>query len=51
MAFGFRPSRYISGKPWNGNLMRCVGVAGYATAIFPGDLVALVTGGGDEAGA
>lgn len=50
MAFGFRPSRYIAGGPWNGSLMRCVGVAGYGSAIYPGDLVALVTGGGDEAG-
>lgn len=50
MAFGFKPVRYLSGKPWSGTLMRCVGLSSYGTALFPGDLVALVTGGGDEAG-
>lgn len=51
MAFGFRPTRYLAGGPWNGALMRCTALATYTTAdIFPGDLVALVTGGGDQAG-
>lgn len=50
MAFGFRPTRYLDGKAWNGTVMRCVALASYNTAIFPGDLVALVAGGGDQAG-
>lgn len=46
---GFRPSRYLSGAPWNGAATKYATQAGDATAIFIGDLVKL-DGGADANG-
>ena len=39
--FGFRPSRYLSGAPYNGAMTKYFVTAGDATAIGVGDLVKL----------
>ena len=40
-AFGFRPSRYTNGQPWNGATIRCSMLSTLGTAIFIGDSVIL----------
>lgn len=45
---GFRPVRYLSGAPWNGQANKYVIPAGNTVATFVGDLVKLDTTGTDE---
>ena len=47
-AFGMRPVGRIGGTPYTGGLSRYRIAANYDTAIFQGDMVAQVTGGGVE---
>ena len=47
-AFGMRPVKMIGGAPWTGGQSRYRIAANYDTAIFQGDMVAQVTGGGIE---
>ena len=47
-AFGMRPVKMIGGAPYTGGQSRYRIAANYDTAIFQGDMVAQVTGGGIE---
>ena len=47
-AFGMRPVKMIGGAPYTGGQSRYRIAANYGTAIFQGDMVAQVTGGGIE---
>jgi hypothetical protein len=47
-AFGLRPVKRIGGTPYTGGQSRYRIAANYGTAIFQGDLVMQVTGGGVE---
>ena len=47
-AFGMRPVKRIGGTPYTGGQSRYRIAANYGTAIFQGDMVAQVTGGGIE---
>jgi hypothetical protein len=47
-AFGMRPVGRIGGSPYTGGLSRYRIAADYGTAIFQGDMVMQVTGGGVE---
>ena len=47
-AFGMRPVRRVGGTPYTGGQSRYRIAANYDTAIFQGDLVLQVTGGGVE---
>ena len=47
-AFGMRPVRMVGGAPYTGGQSRYRIAANYGTAIFQGDMVAQVTGGGVE---
>tara|TARA_R100000808_G_C2154533_1_gene165570 strand:+ start:2210 stop:2794 length:585 start_codon:yes stop_codon:yes gene_type:complete len=47
-AFGMRPVKMIGGAPYTGGQSRYRIAANYDTAIFQGDMVAQVTGGGVE---
>lgn len=47
-AFGMRPARMVGGAPYTGGQSRYRIAANYGTAIFQGDMVAQVTGGGVE---
>ena len=47
-AFGMRPVKRIRGTPYTGGQSRYRIAANYGTAIFQGDMVAQVTGGGIE---
>ena len=47
-AFGMRPVKMIGGAPYTGGQSRYRIGANYGTAIFQGDMVAQVTGGGIE---
>ena len=47
-AFGMRPVKMIGGAPYTGGQRRYRIAANYGTAIFQGDMVAQVTGGGIE---
>ena len=47
-AFGMRPVKMIGGAPYSGGQSRYRIAANYGTAIFQGDMVAQVTGGGVE---
>ena len=47
-AFGMRPLKMIGGAPFHGGQSRYRIAANYGTAIFQGDMVAQVTGGGIE---
>ena len=47
-AFGMRPVKMIGGAPFTGGQSRYRIAANYGTAIFQGDMVAQVTGGGIE---
>lgn len=47
-AFGMRPVRRVGGTPYTGGQSRYRIAANYDTAIFQGDMVAQVTGGGVE---
>ena len=47
-AFGMRPIKMIGGAPYTGGQSRYRIAANYGTAIFQGDMVAQVTGGGVE---
>ena len=47
-AFGMRPLKMIGGAPFHGGQSRYRIAANYGTAIFQGDMVAQVTGGGVE---
>ena len=47
-AFGMRPVKRIGGTPYTGGQSRYRIAANYDTAIFQGDMVAQVTGGGIE---
>ena len=47
-AFGMRPVKMIGGAPYTGGQSRYRISANYDTAIFQGDMVAQVTGGGIE---
>ena len=47
-AFGMRPVRMIGGGPYTGGQSRYRVAANYGTAIFQGDMVMQVTGGGIE---
>ena len=47
-AFGMRPVKMIGGAPYTGGQSRYRIAANYGTAIFQGDMVAKVTGGGIE---
>ena len=47
-AFGMRPIKMIGGAPYTGGQSRYRIAANYGTAIFQGDMVAQVTGGGIE---
>ena len=47
-AFGMRPLKMIGGAPYTGGQSRYRIAANYGTAIFQGDMVAQVTGGGVE---
>ena len=47
-AFGMRPLKMIGGAPYTGGQSRYRIAANYGTAIFQGDMVAQVTGGGIE---
>ena len=47
-AFGLRPVKRIGGTPYTGGQSRYRIAANYGTAIFQGDMVAQVTGGGVE---
>tara|TARA_Y100001963_G_C6783477_1_gene451226 strand:+ start:3026 stop:3610 length:585 start_codon:yes stop_codon:yes gene_type:complete len=47
-AFGMRPVKMIGGAPFTGGTSRYRIAANYGTAIFQGDMVAQVTGGGVE---
>jgi len=47
-AFGMRPVKRIGGTPYTGGQSRYRIAANYGTAIFQGDMVAQVTGGGVE---
>lgn len=46
---GLRPSRYLSGAPWNGQATKYYVTSGDTTAIFHGDLVK-IDGGSDGSG-
>jgi len=46
---GLRPSRYLSGAPWNGQVTKYFVAASDASAIFNGDLVK-IDGGSDGSG-
>lgn len=39
MAFGLKPTRYIDGKPWHGNVVQCNVVSGDGTRLGIGDAV------------
>jgi hypothetical protein len=45
---GFRPSRYLSGAPWNGKVNHYYTATGDSVALFVGDLVKLSTTGDAE---
>ena len=47
-AFGMKPVKMIGGSPYTGGVSRYRIAANYGTAIFQGDMVAQVTGGGVE---
>ena len=47
-AFGMKPVKMIGGSPYTGGVSRYRIAANYDTAIFQGDMVAQVTGGGVE---
>ena len=47
-AFGMRPLKMVGGAPFHGGQSRYRIAANYGTAIFQGDMVAQVTGGGIE---
>ena len=47
-AFGMRPVKRVGGTPYTGGQSRYRIAANYDTAIFQGDMVAQVTGGGIE---
>tara|TARA_R110002110_G_scaffold38204_5_gene125105 strand:+ start:388 stop:972 length:585 start_codon:yes stop_codon:yes gene_type:complete len=47
-SFGLKPVRMIGGSPYNGGQSRYRIASSYATAIYQGDLVMQVTGGGVE---
>ena len=47
-AFGMRPLKMIGGAPYTGGQSRYRIAANYGTAIFQGDMVSQVTGGGIE---
>ena len=47
-AFGMRPVKRIGGTPYTGGQSRYRIAANYGTAIFQGDMVMQVTGGGVE---
>jgi hypothetical protein len=47
-SFGLKPVKMISGAPYNGGHARYRIAANYGTAIYQGDLVMQVTGGGVE---
>jgi hypothetical protein len=47
-SFGLKPVRMIGGSPYNGGQSRYRIAANYGTAIYQGDLVMQVTGGGVE---
>jgi hypothetical protein len=47
-AFGMRPVKMIGGQAFHGGMSRYRIAANYDTAIFQGDMVAQVTGGGVE---
>ena len=47
-AFGMRPVKMLGGAPYTGGQSRYRIAANYDTAIFQGDMVAQVTGGGIE---
>ena len=47
-AFGMKPVKMIGGSPYTGGARRYRIAANYDTAIFQGDMVAQVTGGGVE---
>ena len=47
-AFGMRPVKRVGGTPYTGGQSRYRIAANYGTAIFQGDMVAQVTGGGIE---
>ena len=47
-AFGMQPGKMIGGSPYTGGVRRYRIAANYDTAIFQGDMVAQVTGGGVE---
>jgi len=38
-AFGLRPTRYLNGSPYNGEVIKCYVSASYATALYVGDPV------------
>ncbi len=46
--FGFRPVRDLAGANYNGQFEMCYCPATVATALFPGDLVILLTGAADS---